>query len=121
MPASQPYANQTQVKCKQNVCVCAKVTLSGVLGADTSKAGGAREDTLAASVRVDGERIEHLRKTRLGMSRKDAATVLGLSATALYMIERSSKRTRPATLKRIAAFLREDPENLASQGSTNGA
>lgn len=68
---------------------------------------------MAASVKVDGARIEHLRKTRAGLSRTDAALALGISTTALYLIERSPQRTRPQTLKRIALLLEERPENLA--------
>lgn len=67
---------------------------------------------MAASVKVDGAKIEYLRKARAGLSRKDAATILDISPTALYMIERSSQRTKPATLKRIAILLKENPEDL---------
>jgi DNA-binding XRE family transcriptional regulator len=68
---------------------------------------------VAASVNVDGTRIEHLRKTRAGLNRTEAAAALDISATALYMIERHPQRTRPQTLKRIAALLGERPEDLA--------
>lgn len=70
---------------------------------------------MTESVKVDGARIEHLRKARANLTRRAAATALGISETALYFIERSPQRTKPATLKRIAALLNESPEDLAVQ------
>lgn len=68
---------------------------------------------MAPSVRVDGRKIEHLRKTRASLTRKQMATALGISEPALYYIERSTQRTSPQTLKRIAALFGVAPEDLS--------
>lgn len=79
---------------------------------------------MPASVEVNGAKIEHLRKVRIGLSRRDAARVLNMSEVGLYYIERgrgrgSSKvsRTQPDTLQRIAALLRANPEELTEDES----
>lgn len=69
-----------------------------------------------ASVEVNGPLIEHYRKTRACLSRRDAAKKLKISEPALYFIERGRDgrhRTRPVTLRKIARLLKATPEELA--------
>jgi transcriptional regulator with XRE-family HTH domain len=67
---------------------------------------------VAASVKVDGAKIEHLRKYRANLTRKQMATALGISQPALYYIERGKQRTSVGTLQRIAAMFGESPETF---------
>jgi transcriptional regulator with XRE-family HTH domain len=67
---------------------------------------------VAASVRVDGAKIERLRKYRANLTRKQMAVAIGISEPALYYIERTKQRTSQATLKRIAALFGESPESF---------
>jgi transcriptional regulator with XRE-family HTH domain len=71
---------------------------------------------MASSVDVNGQLIEHLRKTRACLSRRDAARRLKLSEPTLYFIERGRNgryRTQPETLARIARLLNVEPSEIA--------
>lgn len=59
---------------------------------------------MAPSVRVDGAKIRRLREER-GYERKEFALLVGISANRIYKIEKASHRTRPLTMRRIAAVL----------------
>ena len=76
-------------------------------------------------VHVDGELIEHYRKVRACITRKEAARQLGMSETALFYIEKGRlsdgerlMRTTPETLRKIAQLLRVSPEVLVSEKET---
>jgi len=72
---------------------------------------------LPSSVEVNGPLIEHYRKTKACLSREDAARKIGLTAPALYYIERGRAgryRTQPETLRKIAKLLKVKSEELAT-------
>lgn len=71
---------------------------------------------MPASVEVNGPLIEHYRKTRACLSRKEAAQKLNMTEPALYFIERGREgrhRTQPKTLRKIAKLLKVSSEELA--------
>ena len=71
---------------------------------------------MPSSVEVNGPLIEHYRKTRACLSRKQAASRLGITESALHYIERGREgryRTQPETLRKIAGLLEVRPEELA--------
>lgn len=73
---------------------------------------------MPASVGVNGPLIEHYRKSKACLTRKEAARVLGMSETTLYYIERGRRgryRTSPPTLKRIALLMKVEPTELAAE------
>ena len=66
---------------------------------------------MAPSVKVDGALIRKMREER-GWERKEFAALIGVSPNRVYKIEKLTQSTRPLTLRRIAAVLSVQPQEL---------
>lgn len=67
---------------------------------------------MPSSVRVNGALIRELRERR-GIERWELARLVGVGKEQVYIIEVRNQRTSPTTLRRIAAALGAQPEELS--------
>lgn len=67
---------------------------------------------MSTKIALPGDYI-HARRRELGITKGQAARMLGLSDTEYRQIERDSKRPSEPTLAAIARLLRIDPARLA--------
>lgn len=73
-----------------------------------------------ASVEVDGQRIEELRKAKF-WQRKDLAALVGITAHRLYIIERKQPSTSPQTVRRLQLALNVSAQEITAQTHTTDA
>ena len=69
---------------------------------------------MPSSVKVDGALIRTLRERR-GIERSELAQSVGVTYHHMYVIEVRGQRTKPTTLRRIAAALSVLPERLVDE------